>query len=148
VDRYCIQQGSIEKHEQISQVDLVYSAADVTVVAEAGTHADFGLPGVSVQQDLRQFLELDGYRVIECPEVPHTAVPKTTWSTRAWTLQEAFLSRRRLNQIYFECASMNCCESLLGKNAVLDYRDVMRDGHHPGIFAGDKPRSERAGVGK
>jgi len=75
-------------------------------------------------------LQLDGYRVIECPEVPHTAIPKTTWSTRAWTLQEAFLSRRRLvftrDQTYFECASMNCCESLLEERMILHHRNTMR----------------------
>jgi hypothetical protein len=31
--------------------------------------------------------------VIVGPEVPHIAISRTTWSTLAWTLQEAFLSR-------------------------------------------------------
>ncbi|KAF2624511.1 hypothetical protein BU25DRAFT_476214 [Macroventuria anomochaeta] len=47
VDRYCIKQESVEKHQRINQIDIVYQAVDVTINAAAGTNANFGLPGAS-----------------------------------------------------------------------------------------------------
>jgi hypothetical protein len=47
---------------------------------------------------------------------PHQQIPTSPWAERAWTLQEAVLSSRRLvftdDQVYFECAAMNCSETL------------------------------------
>jgi len=35
------------KHIQINNMDLIYSEAQLTIVAAAGEGADFGLPGIS-----------------------------------------------------------------------------------------------------
>jgi hypothetical protein len=154
VDKHCINQDSSHKLQQISQTDLVYSAADITIIAAAGIDAQSGLSGISDPRNERRVLELEQYRVLDVPEIPHTAIPKSKWSTRAWTLQEAFLSRRRLvftrDQAYFECTVMNGCESLTEDRNLTHYRNktMMKDEHHPGIFAGRKQYSEspRAGA--
>lgn len=141
VDRYCIKQDFTEKPHQISQMDLVYSAAELTIIAAVGINAESGRPGVSMTaRNRQQILELDGYRVLECPESPYTAVPRSTWSACAWTLQEAFLSRRRLvfttDQTCLECAAMNCCESFIEDRKLLYLKDNTRFKryHHKGIL--------------
>jgi hypothetical protein len=147
IDRYCIEQDSEAKHQQIRQMDLVYQAADVTIIAAAGTDADSGLPGVS-NTPRNQHLEVDlnDYTVLHCPETPYSAIPKTMWYTRAWTLQESFFSRRRLvftsDQVYYECAAMNCCESLIEDRNFLHLKNQagVRAWHHSGIFSGTDPQ--------
>jgi hypothetical protein len=41
---------------------------------------------------------------------------------------------------------MNCCEGLLEGRAILHYKEPMKKGHHPGIFAGGKSFSGRANL--
>lgn len=47
---------------------------------------------------------------------PRSDIAKSKWNTRAWTYQEALLSRRRLvfapRQVYFQCRGMHCVESI------------------------------------
>ncbi|CAG5181270.1 uncharacterized protein ALTATR162_LOCUS9678 [Alternaria atra] len=50
VDRYCIDQTDrIDKHTQVLQMGEIYAAAQVTIVAAAGSDPSYGLPGVSSQ---------------------------------------------------------------------------------------------------
>jgi hypothetical protein len=145
VDRYCIEQTSEAKHKQIRQMDLVYQAADVTIIAAAGSNANSGLPGVSDTSRNRQLsVDVNDYTVVHCPETPYFAIPKTTWYTRAWTLQESFLSRRRLvftsDQVYYECDAMNCWESFIEDRKLLHVKNqaCVKRWHHCGIFSGTR----------
>jgi hypothetical protein len=144
IDRYCIKQDSEDKHHQISQMDLVYQAADVTIIAAAGDDANSGLPGVSKPRAQQMVADLGDYLAIHFAEPPHVTIPKTVWSSRGWTLQEAFLSRRRLvftsDQVYFECPAMNCCESLLEDRDLLHVvsKERAKNCLHPGIFGGGR----------
>jgi hypothetical protein len=75
---------------------------------------------------------------------PKTAVDDTRWITRAWTYQEALLSRRRLvfskEQMYFECYGMYCCESLnlpletLHRKDMQGFKSVFCSEKRVGIF--------------
>jgi Heterokaryon incompatibility protein (HET) len=48
VDRYCIDQSNKQnKHRQIQQMDLIYSAAQLTIIAAAGEDLNLGLPGIN-----------------------------------------------------------------------------------------------------
>jgi hypothetical protein len=118
VDKYCIPKDNEEEQKrQISKMDLIYGRAYVTLVASAGADANHGLPGVGKRpRDDQPAVSTGKYSLFNSMIHPHKSIPNSIWATRGWTLQEAFLSRRRLvfteNQIYFECRRMNCSETL------------------------------------
>ncbi|KAF9630445.1 hypothetical protein BFW01_g1007 [Lasiodiplodia theobromae] len=100
VDKYCInQKDKEEKMAQIKQMDYIYAQADLTIVAAAGNHADYGLPGVSTQPRFtRRSFKLGNYILSPNwgPVRLAGALKQSTWMERGWTYQEALLSRRRL----------------------------------------------------
>jgi heterokaryon incompatibility protein (HET) len=118
VDRYCINQNSAAKHVQISQMDSIYQKAELTVIAAAGETPSYGLPGVGLRPRRRQLTcsvgDLDFWSTMSHP---HETLQSSPWFKRAWTFQEGLLSRRRLvftdEQVFYECAAMNCRESML-----------------------------------
>jgi hypothetical protein len=118
VDKFCIAQDSPDlKHEQIQQMDAVYHNSDLTIISAAGLDESYGLPGVGITSRSPQLVAyLDGASVLYAPKDPQEAIRQSHWSTRGWTFQEAVLSRCRLvfteDQIYFECDTMNCFESV------------------------------------
>lgn len=121
VDRYCIdQENEEEKADQCGKMDLIYQNADLTIIAAIGEDPTYGLPGVSLRKRKSRHLtacsKIGKHFLISTESWPKAAVEGTTWKTRAWTYQEALLSRRRLvfteEQMYFECYGMYCCESV------------------------------------
>lgn len=117
VDRYCINQDSHSKHQQINQMDAIYQNAELTIVAAAGDGPEHGLPGINTKPRCRQqTCRVGGFDLISTMRHPHGAIQSSKWSSRGWTFQEAALSRRNLcftdEQVYFECNAMNCHESL------------------------------------
>ncbi|KAI0545929.1 heterokaryon incompatibility protein-domain-containing protein [Xylaria curta] len=118
VDKYCVDnRNKATKRMQLMHMDSVYTNAELTIVAAAGPDESYGLPGLSKKRSLRQFsFRGDSFTLTSSLPLPHHSIVNSHWSTRGWTYQEAILSRRRLvftdDQLYFECSSMNCCESL------------------------------------
>ncbi|KAH7094984.1 heterokaryon incompatibility protein-domain-containing protein [Paraphoma chrysanthemicola] len=116
VDKYCIDQSNPhELHTQLSLMNLIYQAASVTIVAASGADSNSGLPGVSDRPRTPQILmHLDRTTWLVANNDPETSVRRAVWSTRAWTYQESFFSRRQLfftdQQVLFECCEMSCCE--------------------------------------
>jgi hypothetical protein len=110
VDQLCIIQDDPEdKLLQISQMDLVYAHAVLTIVAACGEDANTRLVGLNPGSATRaQTSEVvNGLRLlVPLPTISH-ALGSSTWNTRAWTFQEYQLSRRRLvftdKQVYFQC---------------------------------------------
>jgi hypothetical protein len=110
VDRYCIDKNSQkEKHTMISNMDKIYSGAELTVVAAAGSDPQYGLPGVSTT--LRHGISIDTFShgTLLCWRPVPSEIRQSHWATRAWTYQEMLLSRRRLvftdSQMLFQCCS-------------------------------------------
>jgi hypothetical protein len=117
IDRYCIWQYDVkDKQAQIHLMSKIYSSAQATIIAAAGSDPSYGLPGVGEKSRIPQSQVKIGARTL-CWTMEHSSslLSKSVWMTRAWTYQEALLSRRRLiftdKQLYFECSNMNCCES-------------------------------------
>lgn len=115
VDRYCIDQASDTKHEQIQQMHKIYSYAYFTIIAAAGDNAESGLPGVgTIPRIPESRLAIDGETLLSM-EDPATSIMQSKWMTRGWTFQEACFSRRRLffthKQVSFECAKMTTHEA-------------------------------------
>lgn len=117
IDKYCINQDQPElKHDQIRQMGVIYRNAELTLIAAAGTDENYGLPGVRTREASRQLITKAMNMVAIWAKNPRDATDQSHWSTRGWTFQEMFLSRRRLvftdDEIYFECRAMRCFESL------------------------------------
>jgi hypothetical protein len=117
IDKYCIDQSNKEeKFRHIHQMDLIYAGAELTIIAAAGDNPDYGLCGFNgTLRNLQMALRLGDYLLTETLPDPERSVERSEWATRAWTYQEAVLSRRRLvftsDQILWECDSMSCSES-------------------------------------
>ncbi|KAF2688371.1 heterokaryon incompatibility, partial [Lentithecium fluviatile CBS 122367] len=103
VDRYCIEQeGSPEKLAQIEQMNKIYNEATLIIIAAAGSDPHYGLPRISHRCRESQSKLALGVLVFVQGISPHPAELQTAqWTTRAWTYQEDFLSRRRL--VFTDC---------------------------------------------
>lgn len=118
VDRYCISESEPSlKHEQIKQMDLVYGRAEITLIG-LGDDPTSRLAGVSIRRTKSQFsLTIGGREIMSTMRPPGITIRESKWWTRAWTFQEAALSRRRLyftpDQVYFECRLMHHCETIV-----------------------------------
>lgn len=116
VDKYCINQGDSEDlHTQVSMMDIIYSSAFITIIAAAGD-ASFGLPGVSKPRTTPPVLTLEGTKWVAGLHNANALLKESVWSSRAWTYQEGYFSRRRLifthEQVVWECKALTCCESI------------------------------------
>ncbi|KAK4169710.1 heterokaryon incompatibility protein-domain-containing protein, partial [Cladorrhinum sp. PSN259] len=117
VDALCIiQDNSGHRTKQLRMMDRIYRHALMTVVAMSAQDARSGLPGIGTSGTCprKRIMPIEsiqafeaGYSLtIEPPELGQV-IHWSTWSTRAWTFQEQFLSRRCLYlsdwQAYFKC---------------------------------------------
>lgn len=128
----CIDQHSgNDKSHQIGQMGAIYANSEVTLFAVTGHNPSHGLAGVSVPQ--RSACVTSTVGPIEIRGVDETYVKfsydwnpikdieMSKWASRAWTLQESYLSRRRLyfteRRIFFACNSDFHCESGIDNRA-------------------------------
>lgn len=97
-------------------MDLVYSQAEISMVAACGSDANCGLAGVNRPRSEPLRKREDKQSASIRLELAGTEINSGTWSTRAWTFQEGRLSRRLLcfmdRQCYWECRSIHCVENL------------------------------------
>jgi hypothetical protein len=148
VDRYCIDQNSAAKHVQISQMDSIYQKAELTIIAATGETPSYGLPGVGLRPRRRQLTcssgDLDFWSTMSHPR---ETLNSSAWFKRAWTFQEGILSRRRLvftdEQVYYECAAMNCRESMTNDldNLHTEDKTKFRECLRSGFFGSKNPLS-------
>ncbi|KIW12379.1 hypothetical protein PV08_09656 [Exophiala spinifera] len=115
VDRYCIPPPLLQ--EQISKMDVIYSGAELVIVAAAGGDIEYGLPGVGARKRTQQPYATVGKDVFASTLTDFDSMMHTcSWWKRAWCFQEALLSRRRLiftdEKVYFLCRNMLCVETL------------------------------------
>jgi hypothetical protein len=121
IDRYCInQQSEEERNAQFPAMDIIYQNAELTIIAAAGSDPTYGLPGVGNrkrEECARTMCSKVGRHFLVTTEgvYPPLSVSNSKWKSRAWTYQEAILSRRRLvfadEEVHFECYGMHCSES-------------------------------------
>jgi hypothetical protein len=133
VDALCIQQDSAVDREQFELMDQIYGAAYVTIVAAAGNDSWAGLSGF--RPDTRTINQetalVAGMTLGSCQPWFSESMNTSKWTTRAWTLQENFLSRRLLmftpEQVYFQCHSAlwleDVCLEGIAENAIVGLAD-------------------------
>lgn len=114
----CIDQtNSDEKHDQISNMGLIYSGAALVIIAAAGSDPTYGLPGVSTRARREQrFLSIGNHTLVETYPDLSSELAASIWTRRAWTYQEGHLARRRLvftdKQVSYVCDYGYCVETL------------------------------------
>jgi hypothetical protein len=144
VDKYCINQDdNKEKDMLLGLMDIIYAQSEITIVAAAGEDSDHGLVGVSnVQREFQYQAKTSAGTLVAFPYHPHGSIRTSKWASRGWTYQEGVLARRRLiftsEQMYFECESMNCYESVYSPLQVLHKNDKSSFRHfvRSGLFTG------------
>jgi hypothetical protein len=99
-------------------MDLIYYLAEITIIASHGTNANAGLPGVNdTARQWQPSVNLGDLSLLSTMQHPRCTIQQSVWHTRAWTLQEGVVSRRRLvftnEQLYYECTGMNYRESII-----------------------------------
>jgi hypothetical protein len=144
VDRYCIDQNDpVQKHGQISKMNLIYEGAEITIINVAGVNAQSGLPGIENEVRPQQPKAKIGDNVlVSTLRSPREHIKNSLWSTRGWTYQEGVLSRRRLvftkEQVYFECGGIAVCETVFLPLAEFHTESLRRFRcfFRPGVFSG------------
>ncbi|KAF2670837.1 HET-domain-containing protein [Microthyrium microscopicum] len=124
VDCLCVVQDSPNKHQEIGNMDIVYSQAELTIVAANGMDADSGLPGVrpkTRRETVASKIQGPYFLKRQMPVDKPSIFDQTTYSTRGWTFQELTLSKRVLlvtnNQLVFHCDTTRCSESQSGEES-------------------------------
>jgi hypothetical protein len=115
------------------QMGDIYAAAQITLVAAAGSDPTYGLPGVLPRSRRQQKCEMiEAIYLLPLPHLHHLGtVAESQWASRAWTFQEFHRSRRRLiftdNQIIFVCNSATRYEFAVfanGSERTLKYEET------------------------
>lgn len=134
IDRYCISQDNpVERQLQIRNMNAIYEQSVVTIIAAAGDDPSYGLPGVSATPRRSQPHVKIGSRTLISTPYMKNEIRHSKWNSRGWTYQEGLLCRRRLvftdTQIYFQCRSMHCLESIYAPLEILhtNNKNRMRD---------------------
>jgi hypothetical protein len=85
VDELCInQRDPTHCASQIKKMDQIYKGADLTIVAAAGDHKDFGLPGVSTQRMHNSVILPKRGVVFSSGPDPVIHIRGSSWWRRAW----------------------------------------------------------------
>ncbi len=98
-------------------MDLIYSAAKIVIIAATGSNNSHGLSGAgsTTRTPLRSIKVSNKLSFVPIKHAKD-CIQDSVWATRAWTLQEGLLARRRLvftpEQIYFECMEMQIVETI------------------------------------
>lgn len=125
MDKLCIDPDDDEqKTANINAMGDIYGAAFATIILAVPSrrYLEQGVPGLSAIPRLPyQRIETIGNLQV-ATTYPNLEMTITTseWNKRAWTFQEGLLSTRCIlfgpEQVYFECAEMSCCESIIQPN--------------------------------
>jgi hypothetical protein len=108
VDALCIKQDdNKEKPRQLAHMGQIYQSSVLTIIARSGKDASDGLRGVIPgTRRVRQVTARVGNTIMSNVLPLQTDLP-SIWKTRAWTMQEDSLARRRLyiseDGCYFWC---------------------------------------------
>ncbi|KAN0098802.1 Heterokaryon incompatibility protein (HET) domain containing protein [Hyaloscypha variabilis] len=123
VDALCItQDDNVEKSKVIGEMDLIYSRANLTIVAAFGNDASAGLPGLQSGTrmvdpfEARMTFNSHGTskQLTVARSRPTRIIDDSKWNSRGWTYQEKLFSHRMLlfteEQVLYWCGRNLWCE--------------------------------------
>ncbi|PMD41737.1 HET-domain-containing protein, partial [Hyaloscypha variabilis F] len=105
VDALCItQDDNVEKAKVIGEMDLIYSRANLTIVAAFGNDASAGLPGLQSGTRMVDLFEArmtfnshgTSKQLTVARSRPTRIIDDSKWNSRGWTYQEKLFSHRML----------------------------------------------------
>ncbi|KAK6382834.1 hypothetical protein LTS17_003503 [Exophiala oligosperma] len=143
VDSLCILQDCLEDMQYfIPRMGYIYGQSCFTIINAHGLDGTAGLPGVrpSTREEHAHIIVTPDFAFMKTSDPAHSSkwdcTLGSTWSTRAWTLQERLLSRRVLiftsGLIYWECQKASWNEET--------FKEVLSDhviSHHPDLGDAD-----------
>lgn len=142
VDALCIQQDDPEDTlDQMHIMDAIYSGGAFTIVAATGSDSWAGLPGVLNNARFSQNKEVvRGLTLSTAQPTLRSIILDSPWNSRAWTFQEAILSKRLLilteHGTFFQCNAAlwweDTYDNTPSQNA--DNFDRIRTPHHVNPF--------------
>jgi hypothetical protein len=109
IDTLCIVQDDEEnKKKYITEMDIVYHCAILTIVAMHGQDSNAGLPGLRADtRPAEIFAEIGDKVLLVTPPGLRGSADASRYERRGWTLQERILSRRCVyfstTEVYFQC---------------------------------------------
>lgn len=124
-DCICIVQGPDQEEINertmfLNEMASIYANAYLTIVAAEGADGNYGIPGIGRRSEPRNTLwremRFPGHTLSLGPSGdvrPALYGKGKTWSTRGWTFQESYLSRRLLvftSIVSFHCQKRTSCE--------------------------------------
>ncbi|KAI8625358.1 heterokaryon incompatibility protein-domain-containing protein [Xylariaceae sp. FL1651] len=115
VDKHCIDQhNNTHKQNQISQMDAIYMNSEVTLIDAEGDNSTHGLAGVGRSRIHQRQETVDGVTLLQGFPLIAVRVRESPWATRGWTLQEGYLSPRRVmftnHGASYLCNTSHCAE--------------------------------------
>lgn len=91
-------------------MDKIYYNAEFTIVDAVGADASHGLVKMGHASSYQQFQEIGNVRLMKKIPNAESLLRKSPWASRGWTLQESYLSRRRI--IFTEYGVLYLCNSI------------------------------------
>lgn len=112
-------------------MSTIYGCAIVTIMAMNGNNANSGLAGISAPRGAQLKETIGGCVLFTTPASEQWEKERSIYSSRAWTLQEEFLSRRSIcftsGQLVFSCISSGVEEC----HDIASLSDHIRQPQHP-----------------
>jgi hypothetical protein len=138
VDALCIYQDNRkDQANQMKNMHVIYQNAAFTLVPASGPDSWAGLPGVSLRTHKQIVETVHGMKLANVLLDYDAVIVESTWSGRAWTMQEAHFSSRAIyitaHQTYFQCPQAIWREDriieadLIAKVDALDSRVPLND---------------------
>lgn len=107
-----------QQAQQLAMMDEIYHCSTITIIAISGEDSATGLPGVSTTTPrIPQGVEtINGKEILTVFPMLVQDMVNLKYQTRAWTMQEALLSRCRLvftkHQVHWWCSSAAWAECI------------------------------------
>ena len=150
IDALCINQSDeLEKTQQLQIMGEIYTAALLTVISPCSSSVHSSIPGA--RSNSRRSKQIDhrisGHVFLEEMDPLETHLNSGKWATRAWTYQEACLSRRCLI-LTCERAYLACPGHVQGEGSIRNTHagNLDESDHWKHVIFDGKMQSRRSGL--